>query len=153
MCRTNDVGCLSPGVAVPEGEAHRHEPPIPHDKVMVDIRKDNNELADGKKQPIGNREEEPKKDDEHAVKVEDEKDKMADEKPKPAEIVVKKKEVVLNGNAVLENKEEDEGKKKNVPPLKEGEKPDPDVADGVQAEKVGKVQDDLGKREYLSLLN
>uniref|UniRef100_A0A7N6A1D4 Amino acid transporter transmembrane domain-containing protein n=1 Tax=Anabas testudineus TaxID=64144 RepID=A0A7N6A1D4_ANATE len=41
------------GVAVPEAEAHRHEPPIPHDKVMVDTRKNNAELEEDKKQPVG----------------------------------------------------------------------------------------------------
>uniref|UniRef100_A0A3P9BQG2 Solute carrier family 38 member 10 n=1 Tax=Maylandia zebra TaxID=106582 RepID=A0A3P9BQG2_9CICH len=40
------------GVAVPEGEAHRHEPPIPHDKVMVDRRKNIAELKDENKQPV-----------------------------------------------------------------------------------------------------
>uniref|UniRef100_A0A8C2ZNQ9 Solute carrier family 38 member 10 n=1 Tax=Cyclopterus lumpus TaxID=8103 RepID=A0A8C2ZNQ9_CYCLU len=32
------------GVAVPEDEAHRHEPPIPHDAVKVDKRKNNAEM-------------------------------------------------------------------------------------------------------------
>uniref|UniRef100_A0A3P9IGI7 Solute carrier family 38 member 10 n=1 Tax=Oryzias latipes TaxID=8090 RepID=A0A3P9IGI7_ORYLA len=36
------------GVAVPEGDAHRHEPPIPHDKVQVDSRKNDEELAEDK---------------------------------------------------------------------------------------------------------
>ncbi|XP_028991191.1 putative sodium-coupled neutral amino acid transporter 10 isoform X2 [Betta splendens] len=39
------------GVVVPEAEAHRHEPPIPHDKVMVDNRKNNAELEEDNKQP------------------------------------------------------------------------------------------------------
>uniref|UniRef100_A0A3B3BH62 Solute carrier family 38 member 10 n=1 Tax=Oryzias melastigma TaxID=30732 RepID=A0A3B3BH62_ORYME len=40
------------GVAVPEGDAHRHEPPIPHDKVQVDSRKNDEELEEDKKQPL-----------------------------------------------------------------------------------------------------
>uniref|UniRef100_A0A9J8CCK5 Solute carrier family 38 member 10 n=1 Tax=Cyprinus carpio carpio TaxID=630221 RepID=A0A9J8CCK5_CYPCA len=39
------------GVAVPEGEAHRHEPPIPHDRVQIDEIKNQEELEDEKKQP------------------------------------------------------------------------------------------------------
>ncbi|KAM6951557.1 solute carrier family 38 member 10 [Aplochiton taeniatus] len=39
------------GVAVPEGEAHRHEPPIPHDEVPVNKRRNNVELQEAKKQP------------------------------------------------------------------------------------------------------
>uniref|UniRef100_A0A9J7ZD83 Solute carrier family 38 member 10 n=1 Tax=Cyprinus carpio carpio TaxID=630221 RepID=A0A9J7ZD83_CYPCA len=38
-------------VAVPEGEAHRHEPPIPHDRVQIDEIKNQEELEDEKKQP------------------------------------------------------------------------------------------------------
>ncbi|XP_050979941.1 putative sodium-coupled neutral amino acid transporter 10 isoform X2 [Labeo rohita] len=40
------------GVAVPEGEAHRHEPPIPHDRVQIDEIKNKEELEEEKKQPI-----------------------------------------------------------------------------------------------------
>uniref|UniRef100_A0A669E9T4 Solute carrier family 38 member 10 n=1 Tax=Oreochromis niloticus TaxID=8128 RepID=A0A669E9T4_ORENI len=75
------------GVAVPEGEAHRHEPPIPHDKVMVDRRKNIAELKDGNKQPVApaeGGEEKPlrgnEQDFENALKVENKDDKI-DEKP------------------------------------------------------------------------
>ncbi|XP_063337545.1 putative sodium-coupled neutral amino acid transporter 10 isoform X4 [Pelmatolapia mariae] len=75
------------GVAVPEGEAHRHEPPIPHDKVMVDRRKNIAELKDENKQPVApaeGGEEKPLRgnelDFENALKVENKDDKV-DEKP------------------------------------------------------------------------
>lgn len=36
---------------MPEGEAHRHEPPIPQDEVRVDMKKNDAELQEEKKQP------------------------------------------------------------------------------------------------------
>ncbi|RVE59405.1 hypothetical protein OJAV_G00188290 [Oryzias javanicus] len=81
------------GVAVPEGDAHRHEPPIPHDKVQVDSRKNDEELEEDKKQPLlpggavqevggmkenaGSPQKVPDKEDEREVKPEPEqKDKL-----------------------------------------------------------------------------
>ncbi|XP_051522988.1 putative sodium-coupled neutral amino acid transporter 10 isoform X2 [Myxocyprinus asiaticus] len=40
------------GVAVPDGEAHRHEPPNPHDKVQIDEIKNQQELEEEKQPAI-----------------------------------------------------------------------------------------------------
>uniref|UniRef100_A0A8C7Z946 Solute carrier family 38 member 10 n=1 Tax=Oryzias sinensis TaxID=183150 RepID=A0A8C7Z946_9TELE len=92
------------GVAVPEGDAHRHEPPIPHDKVQVDSRKNDEELAEDKKQQqpplpeggvqegvhmeenVGNPPKAADKDDkrdDRAVQAAVEKDKMEPDAPPP----------------------------------------------------------------------
>lgn len=47
-----------PDVAVPDGEAHRHEPPIPHDEVQIEKRKNQQELNEEKNQGAGKEEEE-----------------------------------------------------------------------------------------------
>lgn len=47
-----------PDVAVPDGEAHRHEPPIPHDEVQIEKRKNQQELDEDKNKVVGNEEDE-----------------------------------------------------------------------------------------------
>ncbi|XP_067101000.1 putative sodium-coupled neutral amino acid transporter 10 isoform X1 [Osmerus mordax] len=126
------------GVAVPEKEAHRHEPPIPHDEVLIDERKNAAELAEEKNPvPGGGKEEEEEEESQGDVEpgaglsqeVDDKKKKKEEEekeeeKPKP--VVVKKKEVeagVVESNEVLEKPEA--GKKQEVPRMKDEDRAAP----------------------------
>ncbi|KAM3859587.1 putative sodium-coupled neutral amino acid transporter 10 [Diretmus argenteus] len=145
------------GVAVPEAEAHRHEPPIPHDEVKVDMRKNNAELEEDKKQPAGGGGEEKPKDVAvdvgigHALEVKDKKEKV-EEKQKPAG--VKKEGVDMGGgevlsNDLLEKPVPEAGKKQDVPSLKEVEKLDavkelPAGNAAVEANQVAAAQVDNG---------
>uniref|UniRef100_A0A667ZVX7 Solute carrier family 38 member 10 n=1 Tax=Myripristis murdjan TaxID=586833 RepID=A0A667ZVX7_9TELE len=113
------------GVAVPEGEAHRHEPPIPHDEVKIDTRKNNAELEDDKKQ--SEEKEEPKEDGGQEL-VNKKKEETDEDKQKPAVAVVRKEEVDMGG---------DPGRA-------------PVVADQAAVDHVGKGPEAAAKREYLS---
>ncbi|TNN74605.1 putative sodium-coupled neutral amino acid transporter 10 [Liparis tanakae] len=148
------------GVAVPEDEAHRHEPPIPHDAVKVDKRKNNAEMDEDKKPP-----EEPKKSEEQPLgqavvpAVEkDKEEKKLEEKPKPVVAVVAvvgKEEVDLGGgevrsNEVVEKPGAEADKKQDALRPKEVENLDPvkDPPAGGEAEETdeaGKAPDAAGK--------
>ncbi|KAI5623346.1 putative sodium-coupled neutral amino acid transporter 10 isoform X2 [Silurus asotus] len=58
--KNEEVQLNPPGaeVAVPDGEAHRHEPPIPHDEVHIEKRKNQQELYEDQKQVAEKEEEE-----------------------------------------------------------------------------------------------
>ncbi|MEQ2180906.1 hypothetical protein GOODEAATRI_006084 [Goodea atripinnis] len=122
-------------VAVPEGEAHRHEPPIPQDEVRVDSRKNNIELQQEKKQagsPEQGAREEPRKDElGPGLKADDRKDEN-DEEKKP-EAAGSKEEGKVGGHAVANEVLEKPVRDAGVPdsaPLKEVEKPVKDAANG-----------------------
>ncbi|XP_037547279.1 putative sodium-coupled neutral amino acid transporter 10 [Nematolebias whitei] len=115
------------GVALPEGEAHRHEPPIPHDGVMVDSRKNEAELEEEKKEPPAkSADAEPNKAEEQepALKMEDGKGDKVEEKH--AEAAVRNEQEKPGGhvvsNEVLEKAVAEEDKKEDSAPLKEVEK-------------------------------
>nr|XP_020461780.1 putative sodium-coupled neutral amino acid transporter 10 isoform X3 [Monopterus albus] len=135
------------GGVVPEVEAHRHEPPIPHEKVMVDTRKNNAE-----KQIAGGGEEESNRDEEHghAMKIEDKKDK---EKLKPAEGAGGEEVILVEGEGLPSEVLEKSDKKQDVPPLNKVEVLDPaeNVADqgaAVQVDKVDRAPDPARRREH-----
>uniref|UniRef100_A0A673W7K8 Solute carrier family 38 member 10 n=1 Tax=Salmo trutta TaxID=8032 RepID=A0A673W7K8_SALTR len=129
------------GVAVPDGEAHRHEPPIPHDEVQIEKRKNDAELEEEKNQPAAGGEE------------------GQSEGGEKEELVAKKEEVekaAVQFNEVLEKPDPGVGKKQEVLPLKEVEKLGPVkevlavkdmVAEQALVEDSAKAPDAAGKRE------
>ncbi|KAM4524442.1 putative sodium-coupled neutral amino acid transporter 10 isoform 2-T2 [Odontesthes bonariensis] len=149
------------GIAMPEAEAHRHEPPNPHDEVQVDSRKNNAELEEDKKQPVppaGGVQGEVKRVVEQgpAQRAEDRKDDKTDEKP--AEAAVRKEEAEQGGKVLANEVQDKPVAEPDVAPLKEVEKLNPvkDPLAGIaavaanqaavaSADKVGKPQDSAGK--------
>ncbi|XP_077595268.1 putative sodium-coupled neutral amino acid transporter 10 isoform X2 [Stigmatopora nigra] len=115
------------GVALPEGEAHRHEPPIPHDKVQIDTRKNIAELEEEKQKVEKELKRSQEQDmDPPVAKLEE----SAENVLKAAIVVVKKDEVDQAGgqvqsNEVLEKVGEEPVKKQQVIPIKDADMEDP----------------------------
>lgn len=138
----NSPSSLPSGVAVPDGEAHRHEPPIPHDEVQIEKRKNDAELEEEKNQPAAGGEE------------------GQSEGGEKEEVVAKKEEVekaAVQFNEVLEKPDPGVGKKQEVLPLKEVEKlgtvkevlaVKDMVAEQALIEDSAKAPDAAGKRAY-----
>uniref|UniRef100_A0A8C7D2Y4 Solute carrier family 38 member 10 n=1 Tax=Oncorhynchus kisutch TaxID=8019 RepID=A0A8C7D2Y4_ONCKI len=90
-----------PGVAVPDGEAHRHEPPIPHDEVQIEKRKNDAELEEENQPAEGGEESEGQ----GVADQEEVKNKEGGEEEEKLPLLVKKVEVggaEVQSNAVLE---------------------------------------------------
>ncbi|XP_056626821.1 putative sodium-coupled neutral amino acid transporter 10 isoform X1 [Triplophysa dalaica] len=106
------------GVAVPDGEAHRHEPPIPHDRVKVDASKNQEELNEEKKQPVIDGAEEELLAEQGAGQAQEaEQESIKEEEPKKQEVA--KKVVDEDQHAVNEvlDKPEKPEDQKNVDPV------------------------------------
>nr|XP_029499827.1 putative sodium-coupled neutral amino acid transporter 10 isoform X4 [Oncorhynchus nerka] len=141
------------GVAVPDGEAHRHEPPIPHDEVQIEKRKNDAELEEENQPAAGGEESEGQ----GVADQEEVKNKEGGEEEEKLPLLVKKEEVEVGGaevqsNAVLEKPDPGAGKKQEVPPLEQVEKIAPMlVGKDVVAEQAlvdaAKAPEVAGKRE------
>lgn len=97
------------GVAVPQGEAHRHEPPIPQDEVRVDMKKNDAELQEEKKQPAPQAAEEAKQEpvkDEvqgHPIQSENKEDANAEDSAKHPQVAVRREGADAGGGGVKSN--------------------------------------------------
>uniref|UniRef100_A0A8C7RKE0 Solute carrier family 38 member 10 n=1 Tax=Oncorhynchus mykiss TaxID=8022 RepID=A0A8C7RKE0_ONCMY len=88
-----------PGVAVPDGEAHRHEPPIPHDEVQIEKRKNDAELEEENQPAAGGEESEGQ----GVADQEEVKNKEGGEEEEKLSLLVKKEEVEVGGAEVQSN--------------------------------------------------
>ncbi|XP_054877136.1 putative sodium-coupled neutral amino acid transporter 10 isoform X2 [Poeciliopsis prolifica] len=110
-----------PDAVVPEGDAHRHEPPIPQDEVRVNSRKDKPEL-------------EEKKQAEEGLKADPQRDELGNDvrKERNAQEAAGRKEEGKAGGPVASNevleKPVREVDKQDSAALKEAEKPAKDAA-------------------------
>ncbi|KAJ0060087.1 hypothetical protein NL108_003924, partial [Boleophthalmus pectinirostris] len=142
-------------VVVPESEAHRHEPPNPHDAVLVDIRKNPEELQEEKEQQPGDESQNQPK---PAVEIKDKKEEKEKEE-KPAEVMVKKEDLgggEKHSNEILEKPDGD--LKRDVPQLKEDVKQDTvveavvekaNIANPAQVAQVDKAETVVKSKYYV----
>uniref|UniRef100_A0A674EY71 Solute carrier family 38 member 10 n=1 Tax=Salmo trutta TaxID=8032 RepID=A0A674EY71_SALTR len=98
------------GVAVPDGEAHRHEPPIPHDEVQIEKRKNDAELEEENQPAAGGEDSEGQ----GVADQEEVKNKEGREEEEKLPLLVKKEAVggaEVQSNEVLEKPDPGAGKK------------------------------------------